>query len=299
MNALVDIETPAPVAPPEPQRTSVRGQRVMRAACVIFAVHVVVDSYLDVRPGTSPGGHLVSGIVPVTVLAAVAALACRLSPGGFAATAWVLGLSVMIGAGGAPASGVLDGHLTLTTSTGLVSLAAALALIGAGAATLWANRRTDGARWRRYGRRVLGAVVAVVLAMVVAMPLGMAYFIANRTSAPGADPDLGRPHRDVSLHTSDGLTLAASYVPSMNRAAVIVFPGRTGFQTTSRARLLARHGYGVLVLDPRGQGDSDGDPNLLGWSGEADLRAAIDFLEAQPDVDRNRVGGLGLSVGGD
>jgi fermentation-respiration switch protein FrsA (DUF1100 family) len=63
--------------------------------------------------------------------------------------------------------------------------------------------------------------------------------------------------------------------------------------------MLVEHGYGVLVLDPRGQGDSEGDPNLFGWSGEPDLRAAIDYLETRPDVDRDRIGGLGLSVGGE
>ena len=44
--------------------------------------------------------------------------------------------------------------------------------------------------------------------------------------------------------------------------------------------MLARHGYGVLIFDRRGEGRSDGDPNPLGWSGaEKDLLAAVDFLK--------------------
>ena len=61
-----------------------------------------------------------------------------------------------------------------------------------------------------------------------------------------------------------------------------------------------RYGYGVLVFDRRGEGESEGDFNSFGWSGEADLVAAARWLAApRPDVRAGRVGGLGLSVGGE
>ncbi|HEX5980365.1 MAG TPA: alpha/beta fold hydrolase [Thermoleophilaceae bacterium] len=64
--------------------------------------------------------------------------------------------------------------------------------------------------------------------------------------------------------------------------------------------MLARHGYGVLIFDRRGEGESDGDPNPYAWDeGELDLRAAIEFLKRRPDVDPGRIGGVGLSVGGE
>jgi uncharacterized protein len=112
-----------------------------------------------------------------------------------------------------------------------------------------------------------------------------------------AAADLGRPHERVGFTTADGLRLAGWYVPSRNRAAVIVFPGRSG--TVRHARLLARHGYGVLLFDRRGEGESEGDINLYGWGGAPDLVAAVAFLRARPDVDSERIGGLGLSVGGE
>ena len=86
-------------------------------------------------------------------------------------------------------------------------------------------------------------------------------------------------------------------MPSENGAAVIAFPGRNG--PVNEARMLAEHGYGVLLFDMRGQGASDGEPNMLGWSSQEDLDAAIAFLEARPDVEPGRIGGLGLSVGGE
>ena len=65
------------------------------------------------------------------------------------------------------------------------------------------------------------------------------------------------------------------------------------------ARMLAGHGYGVLVIDPRGWGRSHGDPNAFGWAGSKDVRGAVNWVAARPGVDPGRVGGLGLSVGGE
>ena len=93
------------------------------------------------------------------------------------------------------------------------------------------------------------------------------------------------------------MVLAGWYVPSRNRAAVLVFPGRTGAQ--SHARMLIAAGYGVLLLDRRGTGESDGEPNGWGWGSELDVHAAVEFLQHRPDVDASRIGGLGLSVGGE
>ena len=72
---------------------------------------------------------------------------------------------------------------------------------------------------------------------------------------------------------------------------------RTG--ALRHAELLGRHGYGVLVYDSRGRGESEGSPNALGWDWEKDVAGALTFLSEQPDVDNARVGGLGLSTGAD
>jgi fermentation-respiration switch protein FrsA (DUF1100 family) len=63
--------------------------------------------------------------------------------------------------------------------------------------------------------------------------------------------------------------------------------------------MLARHGYGVLLFDRRGEGRSEGAPNAFGWGGDRDVKAAIGFLLRRPDVEPGRIGGIGLSVGGE
>jgi uncharacterized protein len=110
-------------------------------------------------------------------------------------------------------------------------------------------------------------------------------------------PNLGAAHEDVAFTTSDGLRLEGWFVPSRNGATVIAFPGRSGPQ--KQARMLVRNGYGVLLFDRRGEGASDGDPNIFGWGGDRDLHAAAAYLRSRSDVDSARIGAIGLSVGGE
>jgi hypothetical protein len=39
--------------------------------------------------------------------------------------------------------------------------------------------------------------------------------------------------------------------------------------------MLARHGYGVLVYDARGRGESDGTENNYGWDWDKDVAGAL------------------------
>jgi len=68
---------------------------------------------------------------------------------------------------------------------------------------------------------------------------------------------------------------------------------------STRTRSIAPSKPPAFVFDRRGEGESEGDPNLYGWSGTADLEAAVRYLATRPDVDPRRIGGLGLSVGGE
>jgi fermentation-respiration switch protein FrsA (DUF1100 family) len=179
----------------------------------------------------------------------------------------------------------------------LLAIPAGLLLVVVGAATLWRTRRRDDSLPRRYLRRSLLLLGGLLVLGFFVFPLSLSYVLthAGRTGPPPAR--LGAPHRDVAFRTSDGLTLRGWYVPSRNGAAVIAFPGRKGPQR--QARMLVRHGYGVLLFDRRGEGESDGDPNAFGWAMDKDLLAAADFLQHRRDVEQDRIGGIGLSVGGE
>ena len=51
--------------------------------------------------------------------------------------------------------------------------------------------------------------------------------------------------------------------------------------------MLARHGYGVLLFDRRGEGESEGEPNSWGWGGDRDVEGR-DRLPAAPAGRRPR-----------
>jgi uncharacterized protein len=264
----------------------------------VIAVHVIDDSFVQPQPGTSAGDHLVSGLVPLAVLGLAAAVYARLRGGARAAVALLCGVFGIV-------AGIEAAHYTNQVGpsgddfTGLLCLPAGAGLIGLGLVTLWTTRRRHGSLPRRVLRRVAIGVAALFFAVFVVFPIGYAYVGTHAARPPVDDIDLGSAAvEDVQLHTSDGLTLEGSYVPSENGAAVIVAFGRKGTQRP--ARMLARHGYGVLIFDRRGEGESDGDPNPFAWNdGEKDLLAAIDFLKERPDVEPGRIGGIGLSVGGE
>ncbi|HYI98746.1 MAG TPA: CocE/NonD family hydrolase [Thermoleophilaceae bacterium] len=269
---------------------------IFLACAGAIALHVIDDSFLQPQPGTAAADHLVSGLVPLAMLALAALVFPRSRAGARAAIALPLAALGIVG-------GLEAVHywrevaLSGDDYTGLLAIPAGLALLGLAAVTLWRSRRLDDRCPWRYGRRALIGVAGVTVTLQLVVPLGMGYAFTHLSRAEVPPADLGAPHRDVTLETSDGLELEGWYVPSRNGAAVIAFPGRKGPQ--NRARMLVEHGYGVLLFDRRGEGASDGDGNAFGWGGDKDILAAIEFLERRPDVDAGRIGGIGLSVGGE
>jgi fermentation-respiration switch protein FrsA (DUF1100 family) len=103
---------------------------------------------------------------------------------------------------------------------------------------------------------------------------------------------------EVAFGSGSG-TLRGWYAPSSRRAAVILIHGAGGNRASllGEARALAAQGFGVLTYDLPGHGNSDGEVH---WSeGErASLRAAFAWLSKRSDVDPNRIGAFGFSLGG-
>jgi dipeptidyl aminopeptidase/acylaminoacyl peptidase len=61
------------------------------------------------------------------------------------------------------------------------------------------------------------------------------------------------------------------------------------------AEQICCQGFAVLIFNFRGTGDSGGNLDMLGWT--RDLKAALDYLYALPEVDRSRLYLLGFSGG--
>jgi dienelactone hydrolase len=270
--------------------------RLFTGAIAVVALHVADDSYLQPQPGTSATDHLASGLGPITLLALAAVAYPRLRAGTRAVLALVIGL-LAIGFGSEALRYWGDVGLSGDDYSGVASVVAGIVLIAVAVVTLWRSRRLDDRRVWRYLRRSLLAFGGLIVALELVFPVVFGYGATHIARSAKDLAPLDVAHVDLTLRTSDDLDLPGWYVPSRNGAAVILFPGRA-----KRARyvhMLARHGYGVLLFDRRGEGEADGDPEAFGWSFDKDIKAAIEYLEGRPDVEPGRIGGLGLSVGGE
>ena len=262
----------------------------------MIAAHVVDDRFVQPPSGTQATDHLVSGLVPLALLALAGWGFARARAGVRAVIAILTGLFGLIASVEAVYYAREQGS-SGDDYSGFLAIPAGLLLLGArrrDAVALAAARRPHCAatsaapvRCWRASRR----------SSSVAMPLGFGYISTHVGRGIATDVDLPATARAVTFTTSDGLTLHGTYIPSTNGAAVIVSPGYN--EAPAHARMLARHGYGVLLFDQRGEGLSDGDPNGWGWAAEKDMVGAIRFLQAQPDVHDGRIGGIGLSVAGE
>jgi hypothetical protein len=262
----------------------------------LIAVHLVDDSFLQPEPGTSIADHLVSGLVPLAVVAAAAFVYPRLRPGLRAALAVVIGIFGIVTGAVEPAFYGPKEGLSGDDFSGLLAAAAGLCLVILGLVTAWRGRKQDQPLAWRYGRRLLLGVAWVVGLYLVLFPLSLSYGFTHVARVETPHANLGAPYEAVSFEASDGLRLDGWFVRSRNGSVVIVYPGKKG--TQKHARMLVRHGYGVLVFDRRGEGTSEGDPNALGWGFDDDLKGALAYLRSR-GVDPDRIGGLGLSVGGE
>jgi pimeloyl-ACP methyl ester carboxylesterase len=113
------------------------------------------------------------------------------------------------------------------------------------------------------------------------------------------DPFTSPGYEKTLIPTQDGLTLFGWYRPGARRAAVIMAHGLggAGFVMEIYAEFLGRAGYGVLLLDLRAYGSSDGDTCTYGVLEAYDIAGAVDFLLSRGEVDAGKIGLLGVSLG--
>jgi fermentation-respiration switch protein FrsA (DUF1100 family) len=164
------------------------------------------------------------------------------------------------------------------------------------------SRKSSNQRLRYIRNLLLVTLASLLTAFYVIIPVVQAYQAIHPPRQPVCcmtPADFGFDYEPVALKTSDGLTLRGWYIPSRNQATVIVVHGykNNRIGALSHGVMLARHEYGVLLFDLRAHGESEKDVFALGWESDKDVLAALNYLQNRPDVDRNRIGAMGLSTG--
>jgi pimeloyl-ACP methyl ester carboxylesterase len=115
-----------------------------------------------------------------------------------------------------------------------------------------------------------------------------------------ADYDL--PFEELTITNSSGMELHGWYIPSKNGASVILMHGWNEFpyEMLEEAEMLYRNGYGSLLVTVRNHNFSDGDIVSFGCDDREmeDLEAWYQVLLQKDDVDPEKIGILGHSMGG-
>jgi uncharacterized protein len=108
------------------------------------------------------------------------------------------------------------------------------------------------------------------------------------------------PFEDVKITTADGLNLVGWFIPSQNRAVIIMQHGykSTREELLNEAEMMYRHGYGSLLTTVRAHDFSDGELITFGMKEVDDLEAWYQYLIRRDDIDPNKIGILGNSFGG-
>src|SRR4051794_35450211 len=229
--------------------------------------------------------------LPLALVAALSLAYGVLRPSFRAAVAFVAGALSLVGAMIAITDARWNGFAE-DQLPGFALAAGGITLLVAAVLALRNKPRVSAARRGiRWGLTFFAAILVGYYAVV---PIGAALWLTGKPRV--AVRTFAVPHENVGLRTADGIRLAAWYVPSRNGAAIVLVHGGGGDRDGLKlhATMLARHGYGVLLYDERGRGESGGRSNGFGWDWPADVRAAVDFVERR---GVRNVGVLGLSTG--
>jgi dienelactone hydrolase len=268
--------------------------RVFGLATLVLVVHALDDAFIDRQPGVGMGQHAVAAAIAVCAGVAGAVAFPFLRPGLRAGLAFAFGSLGLVN-GLLHVVHVATDEPAASDVTGALAAAAGAVLVGVAIAIPWRHRGEG-----TVTSRALAVPLGLLALVVLIVPIGIAVVETHKWREPiGAPPDAA--YREVTFRATDGLAIAGWYRPSRNGAAVLVVHGggsdRSG--AVHHAEMLARHGYGVLLYDARGRGESEGSPNSYGWDWAKDARGAIAFLDRQGDVESGRIGALGLSTGAD
>jgi fermentation-respiration switch protein FrsA (DUF1100 family) len=154
---------------------------------------------------------------------------------------------------------------------------------------------------------MIAAIVLVVLLVGVLLFTRSIALDTIRMPPPGEPPRLLSTSNDlcpgcepVSVINEDGLKLTGWFIPGDNGATIIAAHGNPGGRqdVLYEAQLLNEHGYSVLMGSFRAHDDSEGEIVTFGYNEQKDLAAWHRILLDRDDVDPQRIGLLGESMGG-
>lgn len=198
-------------------------------------------------------------------------------------------------------------------------------------ATLRTERMLPSRRRRRRSRvKIVLTSLSVLLLLVFLVIFALTWYLCDRLMYPERVP-ITRvptlPYVSVQLETVDDVMIRGWFIPAPPDAgkapAILLLHGvadnRNAFNIDCRAtdykdicppnspyakggyptfiEALHWHGYAVLDIDQRAQGESGGNFCTYGLYETRDVAAALVYLQHRPDVDGKQLGIYGSSMG--
>ena len=156
-------------------------------------------------------------------------------------------------------------------------------------------------------RRWFGWSVAAVALLSLAVVGAIGWIGSERALHPAYHrydwslstfPDL-HPQQ-IQVRSGDGIVLHGRFFRGERPALVILASGYgdTQDQMLSIAEFLHGVGFGVITYDSRAPASSGGEYVTLGVREQGDLVSLVEYAARRNDVDSQRIGVLGISMGG-
>jgi uncharacterized protein len=155
-------------------------------------------------------------------------------------------------------------------------------------------------QWKRVFKLTIFSVVSLLTMFdILGAWLYVGSLIYPNCFSPQSFPGDFPAPEPVELKTGDGILIPAWYFPSQNGAMVILLGGVGGSlgPVLPVASLLLDSGYGVLQIGSRACGRPV-RPITLGGNEINEAAAGLDYLLIHAEVDPNRIGIYGFSMGG-
>jgi hypothetical protein len=296
------VSARAPERSTVPRRITRRSPEalVFTVATAVALLHALDDAFFHRQPGVGLGQHAAAAALALTLGLGAVYVFPSVRPGLRSAIALFLGALATVN-GMLHVKHISDSGAAASDVTGVLAFAAGAVLVALAIAIPWLHRGegTVSGR-RRWAYRIAAVPLGLVAFFYTILPMSLGITESHDPrgeigSPPGAD------YQEVAFTATDGVKLSGWYRPTHNGATILVVHGGGGDRTgaVAHAKLLVRHGYGVLLHDARGRGKSEGVQNSYGWGWDKDVAGALAFLKSRPEVDPERIGALGLSTGAD
>ncbi len=150
-------------------------------------------------------------------------------------------------------------------------------------------------------------VLIEVIVISVVLVLGISYYVFHTYVHPSrmlmvtTPEDLGISFEEIDFQTEDGLVLKGWFVPSeakSNKVIIITHGYPANKSDVLDWGIFLQEEYNLLYFDFRAHGRSQGDTATFGYHEQKDIAAAINYLKTRNDVNPNRIGVMGFSMGG-